>query len=277
MTLQGEGPFRGKPAFFIRLAKCNLACSFCDTFFDDGDWMTFDQIEAAIEETINEYFTGDREPEDGYPTEFVPNYACYWTGTDHFSPKKREMVLVITGGEPMLQANLGPFLERMSQQFTDTQIESNGTLVQDIPPITTLVVSPKCAEKHGKPTKYLSPKPEMLARANCLKFVMSADQDSPYATIPGWAHEWHAQGNGEIFISPMNIYNSQPQASKKIRAETNQIEIAERSTVDEVISFWSDGLINMEQVQKNHEYTAKYCIQHGYTFNMQQHLFANLA
>lgn len=27
-TLQGEGPFRGFPAYFIRLAKCNLACSF---------------------------------------------------------------------------------------------------------------------------------------------------------------------------------------------------------------------------------------------------------
>ena len=54
-TIQGEGPFRGKPAFFIRLAKCNLNCSFCDSFFDDGDWMTFDQIEAAIDQTISEY------------------------------------------------------------------------------------------------------------------------------------------------------------------------------------------------------------------------------
>ena len=32
-TLQGEGPYAGMPALFIRLAKCNLVCSFCDTFF----------------------------------------------------------------------------------------------------------------------------------------------------------------------------------------------------------------------------------------------------
>jgi organic radical activating enzyme len=271
MTLQGEGPFRGKPAFFIRLAKCNLACSFCDTFFDDGDWMTFDQIEDAIEETINEYFGGE-----------VPEYARNTyeeEGPDGLGVYScvRDMVLVITGGEPMLQANLGPFLERMSHQFRDTQIESNGTLVQDIPDSTTLVVSPKCAEKHGKPTKYLAPKAEMLSRANCLKFVMSADQDSPYATIPDWAHEWAYQTGGEIFISPMNIYNSQPQASKKMRAETNQIEIAERSTVDEVISFWEPGLLDMEANRKNHEYVAAYCIRHGFTFNMQQHLFASVA
>jgi len=267
MTLQGEGPFRGMPAFFIRLAKCNLACSFCDTFFDDGDWMTFDQIEDAIEETINEFFEGG-----------VPEYAQGFFVEDGVKyDKLRDMVLVITGGEPMLQANLGPFLERMSHQFRDTQIESNGTLVQEILRSTTLVVSPKCAEKHGKPTKYLSPKPEMLARANCLKFVMSADQDSPYATIPDWAHEWAYQTGGEIFISPMNIYNEVPQASKKIRAESNQIEIAERSTVDEVISFWSDGLLDMDANRKNHEYTAAFCIKHGYTFNMQQHLFASVA
>ena len=45
-TLQGEGPYAGLPAVFIRLTKCNLTCSFCDTFFDDGEWMTFEQIEA---------------------------------------------------------------------------------------------------------------------------------------------------------------------------------------------------------------------------------------
>ena len=43
-TLQGEGPFRGFPAYFVRLAKCNLACSFCDTYFDSGTVMSYDQI-----------------------------------------------------------------------------------------------------------------------------------------------------------------------------------------------------------------------------------------
>ena len=32
-TIQGEGPMRGRPALFVRLAKCNLGCSWCDAFF----------------------------------------------------------------------------------------------------------------------------------------------------------------------------------------------------------------------------------------------------
>lgn len=279
MTLQGEGPYRGKPAFFIRLAKCNLACSFCDTFFDDGDWMTFDEIEDEIHEVIYNYFATQAgcEKKMAYFNDVVPEYARHWNDPAGYESKRREMVLVITGGEPMLQKNLGPFLERMEQIFENTQIESNGTLVQDIPESTTLVVSPKCSERHGKPTKYLAPKDDMLKRADCLKFVLCADPDSLYYTVPDWVHEWKNETDKEVFISPMNIYNEEPQKSKDLRAKTNQIDMGTRSTVDEVISFWEPGLLNLEENRKNHEYTAKYCIQHGFTFNMQQHLFASLA
>jgi organic radical activating enzyme len=35
-TIQGEGPWAGKPTIFIRLAGCNLQCAFCDTEFTEG-------------------------------------------------------------------------------------------------------------------------------------------------------------------------------------------------------------------------------------------------
>jgi len=249
-TLQGEGPYRGEPAVFVRLAKCNLACSFCDTYFDGGDWLTFDEIDFRIGNVLREYF-------DGY----VPDWA------------EQKIGLVVTGGEPMLQKNLGEFLERMEDHFAWTQIESNGIIVQDIPDSTTLVVSPKCLEKNGKPVKYLEPNPKMLARANCLKFVMNTDPDSPYSSIPDWAKD----DERKVFISPMNIYNREPQKSKQMRSEKNSISLEERSAVDEVISFWEEGLLDMTENQKNHEYAAKYCAQHGYILNLQIHLYASLA
>lgn len=263
MTLQGEGPYRGEPAFFIRLAKCNLDCSFCDTFFDDGDWLTFDEIATRIERTIDDF----------YASHDMDRPAWTYHDADH----KKRMVLVMTGGEPMLQDNLGPFLEAMSDFFQNTQIESNGTQNTTIPASTTLVCSPKCLEKNKQAVRYLEPRPEVLARADCLKFVMSSDPESPYSSIPDWAHNWAATTGKPVFISPMNIYNDVPAMSKKIRAKSNSISIEERSTVDEKVSFWEPGLLNLGENQANHEYTAQFCLKHGYIYNLQLHLYASLA
>jgi organic radical activating enzyme len=274
MTLQGEGPYRGEPAVFVRLAKCNLDCSFCDTFFDDGDWFTVAELDEKINLTIENHFKG--EVPTWAQVDFEITKAQKGDGMISTVKKKRDMVLVVTGGEPMLQKNLVPFLEHMQHRFTKTQIESNGTIVQLIPDSTTLVVSPKCSERKGVAVKYLAPKPEMLARANCLKFVMNSDPESPYSSIPDWAHEFRAAG-GTVFVSPMNIYNSEPMKSKQLRASTNQISLQERSTVDEIVSFWEPGLLNMPENQKNHEYAAAYCAQHGFILNLQIHLYASLA
>lgn len=267
MTLQGEGPYRGMPAFFIRLAKCNLNCAFCDTFFDDGDWLTFSEINERIESTIDEFYKS------------INMERPKWTYVTYENGQKipRKMVLVMTGGEPMLQNNIGPFLESQLSSFKHTQIESNGTQATAIPSSTTLVVSPKCLEKNGKPVKYLEPRKEVLAAASCLKFVMEADPESPYSTIPDWAKKWAEETGRDIYISPMNIYNDIPKKSKEKRATSNQITLDERSRIDEVVSFWEPGLLNMEANQANHEYTARYCVTNGYILNLQIHLYAGLA
>jgi 7-carboxy-7-deazaguanine synthase len=267
MTLQGEAIYAGMPAFFVRLAKCNLACTFCDTFFDAGDWYTIDELETAINKSITEFYNGN--------VPYWARYDCIDNSSDVF--KKRQIVLVVTGGEPMLQDNLVPFLDQMSHTFEWLQIESNGTQYQPLSDHTTLVISPKCAEKNGKPTKYLMPNEKVLERADCLKFVMSADPDSPYNSVPEWALDWRADTEQQIYVSPMNIYNREPEKSKALRSIKNDITIDERSKVDEVISFWEEGLLDMKANQANHEYTAKYCVQHGTTLSLQTHLYASLA
>lgn len=265
-TLQGEGPFAGQPALFIRLTKCNLACSFCDTFFDDGDWLTYQEIESKMYHTICDYWNTKGET--------VPLWALPNDG----GPLYPNIVLVITGGEPTLQSNLTEFLRRQVGDFKGVQIESNGTVNLPIPEGVTLVCSPKCAEKNGVATKYLSPTKQILERADCLKFVVSADKDTPYHTIPDWAHEWKRNNpEKEIYLSPMNVYNSLPQKIKILHNEKGNITMEQRSTVDEVISFWEPGLLNLAQNQANHEYVARYCMDHGFKLNLQMHLYASLA
>jgi organic radical activating enzyme len=265
-TLQGEGPYAGMPALFIRLAKCNLDCSFCDTFFDDGDWMTYAEIEAKIDATIQAFWTDKGKP--------VPA----WARTDNLLGKRYpNIVLVMTGGEPLIQENISEFMAQQLRNFKEVQVESNGIPDTLVPPGITLVCSPKCVEKNGRAIKYFAPSKTILDRADCLKFVVSADPESPYSSIPDWALEWKDRTGKPVYCSPMNVYNSFPQRIKLLRAEKGQITMEERSTVDEVISFWEPGLLNLEANQRNHEYTGQYCIEHGLRLNLQQHLYASLA
>ena len=80
----------------------------------------------------------------------------------------------------------------------------------------------------------------------------------------------------EIYVSPMNIYKKEPQKAKEMRASNQEITIEERSTVDEIISFWEEGLLDMKANRRNHEYAAEYAMKYGFILNLQIHLFASL-
>ena len=164
-SLQGEGPSQGMPVAFVRLSRCNLACTWCDTAYT---WR----------------FEGDNRPHrDGIAFERKANQVALSPAeTAERIAALGQKRLVITGGEPLLQAGA---LSEMLAHLPDisVEIETNGTVA---PPARLDVrvdqynVSPKLAHS-GNPAD-LALIPERLdawaaePRA-FLKFVIAAPED----------------------------------------------------------------------------------------------------
>ena len=157
-SLQGEGSSAGLACTFVRLSRCNLACTWCDTAYT---WR----------------FTGpdayDRKAEQVALSEADTAARIMALGGNR---------LVITGGEPLLQ---GAALARMAALLSGhaIEIETNGTVAPH-PALDALVgqynVSPKLAHS-GNPAS-LALLPERLAawaadRRAFFKFVIAAPGD----------------------------------------------------------------------------------------------------
>jgi 7-carboxy-7-deazaguanine synthase len=88
LSLQGEGASQGRPSLFIRLARCNLACVWCDTpytwNFEGTPFAHRDGRKFSIQEEVIEI-----------TPEAVAARALTVLG-----PARR---VVLTGGEPLLQ------------------------------------------------------------------------------------------------------------------------------------------------------------------------------
>ena len=113
-TIQGEGPFAGETAVFVRLAGCNLQCPLCDTDYTSdrrmvGPMGLVELVDAVVEQA-------------GGKTKLV----------------------VITGGEPFRQ-NITPAVQALLDSERFVQIETNGTLYLEGFPYdkVTIVCSPK--------------------------------------------------------------------------------------------------------------------------------------
>ena len=89
-SIQGEGLMLGIPMNFIRFARCNLKCKWCDTDFSDGKLLTPNEILSRL------------------------NKKLKWVS--------------LTGGEPMLQENLIYLIEKLHEEKFSVLLETNGSI-----------------------------------------------------------------------------------------------------------------------------------------------------
>lgn len=145
-SVQGETTFAGLPTTFVRLARCNQRCSWCDTTysFGRGEPVLLEMIIANVEKRN------------------LP-YVC------------------ITGGEPLLQKNVYPLMEELCNRDYKLSIETGGALpIDKIDPRVHTILDIKCPgslmsrKNHWPNLGLLRPQDEV-------KFVLLDEDDYHYA------------------------------------------------------------------------------------------------
>jgi len=199
-TFQGEGPYVGYPAVFVRLGGCNLACEFCDTEFDSFATMKLAEILARVLELASgeEKIMIQREKliEEG---ELENKSGSTIKLEKSFSKKIAKNLVVITGGEPMRQP-----IERLCQELIAlgfmVQVETNGTLFRELPKEVKIICSPKNSDG-----KYHRIRADLLARIDAFKFIISAT-NSKYSDI---ADVGQVGAGIAVYLQPMDEYDAQ--------------------------------------------------------------------
>ena len=190
-SVQGEGPSAGVPCTFMRLSRCNLACVWCDTAYT---W----------------HFDGDNRPHRGGETfARAPNQLRMdETNVADLIASLGQQRLVITGGEPLLQAPALTLVLQLLQSRLPhlfVEVESNGT-TKAPPELDTLIgqynISPKLSHS-GNPAD-LALIPERLSSYAAdprawFKFVVATPDDVAEAAA---LVEQHAIPPDKVFLMP---------------------------------------------------------------------------
>lgn len=143
-SIQGESTHAGRPCFFIRLAGCNLRCSYCDTA---KAWTSDSGKEYSIDELIS-------------------------------LAKKSGLNLVeITGGEPMLQQATPELCKQLLDKGFEVLMETNGSMSLSVLPDGVKRIIDWKTPSSGETSKMQEDNFKNLHPGDEVKFVIADDAD----------------------------------------------------------------------------------------------------
>jgi 7-carboxy-7-deazaguanine synthase len=147
LSIQGESSHAGRPCSFVRLTGCPMRCVWCDSeyTFTGGEKLTFQDIFAKLEE-----------------------FGC--------------PLVEVTGGEPLAQKNVFPFITELCDQGYEVLIETGGFVsTEAVDPRAKIILDVKCPAS-GEVERNYWPNLDRLRRdADEVKFVIADLTDWDFA------------------------------------------------------------------------------------------------
>ncbi|HEU4414989.1 MAG TPA: radical SAM protein [Candidatus Angelobacter sp.] len=167
-SIQGESSFTGVPCIFVRLAACNLRCTWCDSeyTFSGGKKMSADEVEREV-------------------VRLAPGG-----------------LVEITGGEPMLQEReVAPLMARLLELGYTLLLETSGERpLENVPAAVHKIVDVKCPGS-GEGGTFRMSNLETLTSGDEIKFVLADRADYEFARA--FTREHHLEKRvGNVLFSP---------------------------------------------------------------------------
>ena len=164
-SIQGETLYAGRPCAFVRLAGCNLDCSYCDTRYarEGGTTVSIDEIVRQVAE-------------------------------------RSVRLVTVTGGEPLVQDETPELVKRFVSSGYTVLVETNGSLdIGVIPEEAVRIVDMKCPDS-GMAGKMLLANLDKVRERDEVKFVVSSRQD--YLWAKELALEYSLAQRTTVLVSP---------------------------------------------------------------------------
>lgn len=171
-SVQGETSLSGLPTTFIRLAACNLRCTWCDTSYSFSRGTPY-ALERIIETVV----------------------------------ENRHSHVCVTGGEPLLQKNVYPLMTALCDRDYCVSLETGGSLdISAVDPRVVTILDVKCPGS-GMSHKNLWSNLERLKDADEVKFVLKDEEDYRFAVETALKYELFGRQKPVLFSPVFEALN----------------------------------------------------------------------
>jgi 7-carboxy-7-deazaguanine synthase len=166
-SIQGETQYAGLPCTLVRTTGCDLRCTYCDSAFafQGGNEMTLPEILAAVRAL-------------GAP------------------------LVLLTGGEPMLQREIGPLADLLLQAGYRVMIETSGSHAVDSLPVAVVRIIDVKTPASGESGRMRWEVLDALRAQDAVKFVVRDEAD--YRWAADVIRSRGLAGRTEVLLSPVH-------------------------------------------------------------------------